>query len=256
MKNHVTTIDITSEEKWKALGIFNLNAFSSSLKPIAMACAERLALISYSIRMIRETMDENLCKLIRELHHNPAFKGYTPDPQRPVRVVYRDNDFQAGIQSFFVTVKSMLDVYSQVVTTAFMGKFTSFSFGKKEFKDKGKIPGGKLLNFLERNVAQSDAGTAGKLISILVSHIEDWIIDAVGRRDAIVHYGILKDIIPMHVLLLKDVHEIAYDDIILPSIKGKGNIVDYCQGLWKNIDSLLKETLVLLPDVDTKLLVL
>jgi len=254
MKNRVITIDITSPEKWKALGILNPNAFPSGLKPSAMVCADQLALISYSIRIIRKAIYEDLKKLIEELHRNTSFKDFVPNPQKPALVICRQVDFQAGVQSFFITAKSMLDIYARIVVKAIMPESNFFGFGKKKFQGR-KISGGRLLNFLEGSVPRSYT-YRGKLIEILVNHINDWISDVVEARDAIVHDGVLKNIMPMHVPMLKKPHEITEKDIILPSIQKKGDILDYCHDVWKNIDSMLKETLVLLPGVDTKLFAL
>jgi len=254
VKNNVIPIDIIGPEKWKALEILNPNAFPSGLKPGALACADQLALISYSTRMIRKAVDEDLKKLIKELNHNAAFKDFIPDPQKPALVICRHIDFQAGVQSFFITTKSVLDIYARMISKAIVPKSDLFSFGKAPFKGK-KITVGTLLNFLEKSVPRSYSDR-GKLVEILVSHINDWISDAVEARDAIVHDGVLKNIIEMHVPMLKKPQEITADDIILPSIQGKGSILGYCQGIRQNIDRMLKETLVLLPGVDTKLLAL
>jgi len=254
MKNNVIPIDIIGPERRKALGILNPNAFPRDLRRSAMVCADKLALASYSIRIIREAIDKDLEKLIKELNHNAAFKDFIPNPQKPVLVICHHIDFQAGVQSFFITTKSVLDLYARIVAQAIMPKSDLFSFGKAPFKGK-KMAGGALLNFLERSVPRSYSGT-GKLIEILVGHIGDWITDVVESRDAIVHDGVLKNIIEMHVPILKKPHDIVKNDIILPTIQGKGNILEYCQNVRKNVDCMLKETLVLLPNVDTELLVL
>lgn len=252
MKNRVIPIDIVGPEKWKALGMLNPNAFPKGLRPSVMACADQLALTSYSIRIIRKAIYQDLKKLIEELHRNPSFKDFVPNPQKPTLVMCRQVDFQAGVQSFFITIKSVLDIYARIVVKAIMPESNFFGFGKKQFKGR-KISGGRLLNFVEGSVPRSYA-YRGKLIEILVSHIDDWISDVVDARDAIVHDGVLKNIIPMHVPMLKKPHEITEKDITLPSIQKKGDILGYCHDVRKNIGCMLKETLVLLPGVDTKLL--
>ncbi len=252
MTNLVIPIDIVGPEKFEALGMLNPNAFPKGLRPSAMACADQLALTSYSIRVIRKAIYQDLKKLIEELHGNPSFKDFVPNPQKPTLVICRQIDFQAGVQSFFITIKSVLDIYARIVAKAIMPESKFFGFGKKKFKGR-KIPGGCLLNFLERSVPRSCIYKE-KVIEIIVSHIDDWISDVVDARDAIVHDGVLKSIIPMHVPMLKKPHEITEKDIILPSIQKEGDILGYCHDVRKNIGCMLKETLVLLPSVDTKLL--
>lgn len=241
-------------ESWKSLGILNPNAFSTNLRSSAMACADKLALISYSIRIIQNAIDRDLEAFTKQLNHGTAFNGFAPNPQKPVIAIYHNISSQAGVQSFFITIKSMLDIYSRIMSRALAPKSNLFSFGKAPFRGK-KIAGGTLLNFLERNTAKSCVENK-KLIGIFLSHIDDWIGDVVKIRDDIVHKGQPTDLVEMCVPILKKPQEITKDQIILPTILGRGNILEYCQHIRRNIDRLLEETLILLPGIDTKLLAL
>lgn len=241
-------------ESWKSLGILNPNAFSTNLKSSAMACADKLALISYSIRIIQKAIDRDLEEFTKQLNHSTDFKGFTPNPQKPVIAIYRNVSYQAGVQSFFITIKSMLDIYSRITSKALVPKSNLFGFGKALFRGK-RIAGGTLLNFLERNTAKSCVESK-KLIGIFLSHIDGWIGDVVEIRDDIVHKGQPTDLAEMCVPILKKPQEITKDEIILPTIRRRGNILEYCQRIRRNIDRLLQETLILLPGVDTKLLAL
>ena len=241
-------------ESWKSLGTLNPNAFSTNLRASATACADKLALISHSITIIQKAIGKDLDAFTKQLNHSNAFKGFTPNPQRPAIAIYHNMSFQAGVQSFFITIKSMLDIYSQIMSKALIPKSNLFSFGKAPFRGK-RIAGGTLLNFLERNTAKSCVDNE-TLIGILLSHIDDWIGDVVKIRDDIVHKGQPTDLIEMCVPISKKPQEITKDEIILPTMRGKGNILEYCQDIRGNIDRLLEETLVLLPGIDTKLLAL
>lgn len=147
-------IFMVGPESWKSLGILNPNAFSTNLRASATACADKLALISHSIGIIQKAIDRDLEAFTKQLNHNSAFKGFTPNPQKPVIAIYHNMSFQAGVQSFFITIKSMLDIYSRIVSKALVPKSNLFGFGKAPFRGK-KIAGGTLLNFLERNTAKS-----------------------------------------------------------------------------------------------------
>jgi len=245
-------IFMVGPESWKSLGILNPNAFSTSLKSSAMACADKLALVSYSTTIIQKAIDRDLEAFTKQINHSTDFKGFTPNPQKPVIAIYRNMSLQVGVQSFFITIKSTLDIYSRIVSKAIVPKSNLFGFGKAPFRGK-KIAGGTLLNFLERNTAKSCVENK-KLIGIFLSHIDDWIGDVIKIRDDIVHTGQPSDLIEMCVPILKKPQEITKDEIILPAIRGKGNILEYCQHVRRNIDSLLEETLTLLPGIDTKLL--
>jgi len=254
MPYNLIPVVIVGPESWKSLGILNPNAFSTNLRASATACADKLALISHSIGIIQKAIDRDLEAFTKQLNHNSAFKGFTPNPQKPVIAIYHNMSFQAGVQSFFITIKSMLDIYSRIVSKALVPKSNLFNFGKAPFRGK-KIAGGTLLNFLERNTAKSCVENK-KLIRIFLSHIDDWIGDVVKIRDDIVHKGQPSDLTEMCVPISRKPQKITKDEIILPTIRGKGNILEYCQYVRRNIDSLLEETLVLLPGIDTKLLAL
>lgn len=252
MPHKFTRLLMVGPESWKSFGILNPNAFSISLKSGAMACADKLALVSYSITIIQKTIERDLEAFIKQINHSTDFKGFPLNPQKPVIAIYLNMSFQAGVQSFFITTKSMLDIYSRIVSRAFVPKSNLFSFGKARFRGK-RLSGGTLLNSLERNTARSCVKSK-KLIGIFLSHIDDWIGDVIKIRDDIVHKGQPSDLIEMCVPILRKPQEITKDEIILPAIRGKGSILEYCQHIRRNIDSLLEETLILLPGVDAKLL--
>lgn len=203
-------------ESWESLGILNPNAFSTNLRASATACADKLALISHSIGIVQEAIDRDLEAFTKQLNHSNAFKSFTPNPQKPVIAIYHNMSFQAGVQSFFITIKSMLDIYSRIVSKALVPKSNLFSFGKAPFRGK-KVAGGTLLNFLERNTAESCVENK-QLVRIFLSHINDWIGDAVKIRDDIVHKGQPSNLIEMCVPILRKPQEIIKDEIILPAI--------------------------------------
>jgi len=181
MAHNFIPVYVVGPESWKSLGILNPNAFSADLRSSAMVCADKFALVSHSIRIIQKAIDRDLEAFTKQLNHSAAFKGFTPNPQKPPIAIYHNMSFQAGVQSFFITTKSMLDIYSRIISKAIVPKSNLFSFGKARFRGK-RIPGGTLLNFLERNTTRSYADN-GKLIGILLSHIDDWIGDVVELRD-------------------------------------------------------------------------
>ena len=75
-------------------------------------------------------------------------------------------------------------------------------------------------------------------------------------RDGIVHEGHVPGLIDMCVPLLNKPQDITRAEIILPAIKDKGNVLEYCQKIQMGINRFLKETIVLLPDVDVRLVAL
>lgn len=252
MSPNVIPVLIVGPESWESFKILNPNAFAANLRFYVRACADKLALIRYSMRIIRKEIDRDVEGFVKQLSHGASFKDFVPNPKKLPLAIYHNMTFQAGLQSFFITTKSMLDMYARIVAKAIMPKSNFFGFKKALFQGK-KIPGGALLNFLERSVPRTYANR-DKLIGILCNHIDSWISDVVRLRDEVVHEGQPNDLIEMCVLLSKNPQEITREEIILPTIHGKGTILEYCQVVQESIYRMLRETLGLLPSVDTELL--
>lgn len=254
MSGKHTPVVIVGPESWQSFGILNPNAFPSYLRPDVMFCGDKLALISYSVKIIQKEIDKDLNKFINKINYGDEFKDFIPDPQKPILVTYHNIGFQVGVQSVFIAAKSMLDIYARIISKSIDPKSKLFGFKKGTFRGK-KIIGGSLLNWIKCNAPNSYTNKE-KLIEILNAHIDNWVSDAVKFRDDIVHEGRLKGLIEMCVPLLKQSRKIEMDEIILPIIRDKGNVLEYCKQIQKNINHILKETLILLPNVNTKLLVL
>lgn len=249
MPYNLIPVVIVGPESWKSFGVLNPNAFPPCLKPDVMACADKLALISYSIQIIQREVDRDLSEFVKELNrNNAAFKGFIPDPEKPAEAIYHNMGFQLGVQSFFITTKSMLDIYARIIQKAIKPDSTPCDFNKAIIRGK-EVAGGRVLNFLERCVPKSYENKE-KLIGVLRRHIDNWIGDAVKLRDEIAHKGILSDLREMRVPLSKKPQQITKDDIILPTIRDKGDLSKYCAFILKGIGHMLEETLVLLPNVD------
>lgn len=248
-------IIMVGDESWQSFKILNPNAFpqdSSFVKASVMACADKLALIHYSVQLIEREINNDLTRFVSELNSGKGFKDFTPDHQRDLVVIYHNMSFQAGLQSFFICTKSMLDIYAQIASKLIEPQSTLFGFNKGNFRGK-KLVGGTLLNWIEHNAPVSYPQKK-QLIEILLAHIDNWIADVVRHRDQIVHNGRLDDLIEMCVLLSKQPQQIKKDEIILPTIRSKGDLLEYCKQVLVNIYRMLRETLILFPNVDTKLI--
>lgn len=246
---------MVGDESWQSFKILNPNAFPEDLSFVrasVMACADKLALIHYSVQIIEREIYKDLSRFVNELNSGKTFRDFTPDPQRDLVAIYHNMSFQSGLQSFFISTKSMLDIYAQIISKLIEPKSTLFGFNKGNFGGK-RLVGGTLLNWIENN-APTTYLRKKQLIEILFAHIDDWIADVVEHRDQIVHKGNLYDLIEMCVLLSKQPQQIKKDEVILPAIRTKGALIGYCKQVLVNIYRMLRETLVLLPNVDTKLI--
>jgi len=187
-----------------------------------------------------------------ELHNIDDFGKYIPDPKKPIVVIFNSMNFQAGLQSFFITMKSLLDVYAKLISKSIDHNSKLRGFGKKKTNGYEK-PGGLLINWITNN-APATYKNKEKLLKILNNHIDEWICDVVKFRDGIIHHGELKGLTEIQVAVIKSPLEITKDEISKPTIMDKGDVLEYCQNIVTAINRLLKETLVLLPNLNIKLL--
>lgn len=258
MSKSVIPIILVSPELSHVFRILNPNAYANHIRADVMACADKMALVTHSVLLVQQAIERDLGNFLSDLtdesKYGYAFKGFVPDPQKPALAVYRSIGFQVGLQSFFITTKSMLDIYARVICKSIVPQSTIFGFNEGTWRGR-KIVGGRLLNWIERS-SPATYTKKEELISILDAHIHDWIAGAVECRDDIVHEGHVPGLIDMCVSLLNKPQDITRAEIILPAIKDKGNVLEYCQEIQMGINRFLKETIVLLPDVDVRLVAL
>ena len=156
------------------------------------------------------------------------------------------------MQSFFISCKSALDVYAQLISKLIQPQSTLRGFSKATYEGRKEFVGGTLLNCLECNSPEEYLNKR-PLIKLLTNHIDNWISDLVRYRDQIVHFGNINKLSYMCVELSKKPQQIIKDEIQLPIIPDKGDLLAYCNHLLQNIKQILRETLPLLPNVDLKL---
>jgi len=247
------TLVIVGNEIRESSEILNPNAFPQGVKNNVWACADKLALIHYSLQLIEREINNDIIKFVNELNTGKAWESFSPDPQRDdLVVIYHSMSFQAGLQSFFISTKSMLDIYAQIVSKLIKPQSSLFGFSKSNFKGT-RLVGGTLLNWIERN-SPASYSNRNQLIELLINHIDSWISNVVGYRDQIVHHGNINVLREMCVPLLKRPQQIRKDEIIQPVIKDEGDLLEYCNYTLQNIYRMLKETIPLLPDVNFDLI--
>lgn len=251
MKRNAILVIVGNEIK-ESSEILNPNAFPQGVKNNVWACADKLALIHYSLQLIEREINNDIIKFVNELNTGKAWEGFTLDPQRDDLVIYHSMSFQAGLQSFFISTKSMLDIYAQIVSKLIKPQSSLFGFNKGSFRGT-RLVGGTLLNWIERNSPASYSNRK-QLIELLINNIDSWISNVVGYRDQIVHHGNINVLREMCVPLLKRPQQIRKDEIILPAIKDEGDLLEYCNYSLQNIYRMLKETVPLLPNVNFELI--
>lgn len=245
-------IEIVSDEIVESSKILNPNAFPQDVGKKVWACADRVALMRYSLQLIEREINNDLTRFVNELNTGKSWEGFTPDPQMYCVATYHSMSFQAGLQSFFISTKSALDIYAQIVSKIIKPQSSLFGFNKGSFRGT-RLVGGALLNWIEHNSPASYSNKK-RLIGLLINHIDSWISTVVGYRDQIVHHGNINSLREMCVPLPKRPQQIRKDEIILPAIKDKGDLLKYCNHSLQSIYRMLKETIPLLPNVDFELI--
>ncbi|MFC1959026.1 hypothetical protein ACFLV6_03870, partial [Chloroflexota bacterium] len=158
---------IVGNENWESFKILNANAFPQNVKNNIGACADKLALMHYSLELIKREINNNLIGFVNELNNGKAWESLNPDPQRDFVAIYHSMGFQAGLQSFFISTKSMLDIYAQIVSNLINPQSPLFGFNKHSFRGT-KLVGGTLLNWIENNSPVSYSNLE-QLIELLIN---------------------------------------------------------------------------------------
>ena len=114
MNNDCAKYVIHDDISFKAYGQFNANAFQKDLESIARSCADKLALIDYSIKIIDNEINNDLNSFIKTLH-SPQFKEVEPPNIKSI-IIFHNEKYQIGLQSLFTSIKSFLDIYTIIIT--------------------------------------------------------------------------------------------------------------------------------------------
>jgi len=248
-------LHVVGQELWYSQHFFNPNAFPSHVRTDVNACATKLSTIAYSLENIQREIQNDKSKFIYILNNDNAFIEFSPDPEKPVMALYYSVSFQVGLQSFFISIKSLLDIFTKIISKLIEPKSALRGFSKRKV-DGVELTGGTLLRWLDQN-APNAYENKSSLITVIRSNIDEWISDVVAKRDEIVHDGTLSNISEMLVPLSKSPPLIKMDEIVLPTVMIENHsedLIEYCQSIWKNVVRMIKETLILLPNINFDLI--
>jgi hypothetical protein len=235
-----------------ATGLFNPNAFPGHVKSEVSLCADRLAILSHSVQIVVNETALDRSRLLGEIRQNRAFDGYHPREDKPSVLILHNLAFVGGLNSALVAAKSLLDLYTRVLTRLLVPSANLFGFNKAPYKGR-KLAGGRLLNWLEQSAPDSFEHRQ-ELTSLLLRHIDLWIGEAVEYRDAVVHQGMVPGVTEAQVALAKALGQICESDVAPPRMSGGQPVSVCCEGLLTRMRQAVAETMVLLPEVDLSLL--
>ena len=248
----MTSIIVVDRHFAGASALFNPNAFPAAVRGDALACGDRLAILTHSVDIVLNELRLNRARLLEEVRSNRAFDDSVPQSDRPALLVFHNLNFVSGLYSALIAFKSLLDLYSRLIAKMLVPSASVFGFGKGSYKGR-KMPGGKFLNWIEGSSPESFPNREA-LISVLLDHIGRWAGRAVEYRDGVVHGGSIPGMSETTISLDKTLSQLREADVVLPMMPNGIEVADYSTGLVQATRTLITESLVLLPGVDVKLL--
>jgi hypothetical protein len=237
---------------WRASGLFNPNAFSPQVKRDVEICCDQYAILLHSVQIVCDEPGLDATSRLQQLRSNGAFKGFKPLSDKPIIITFHNLDFLGGVYATLISMKSLLDCYSRLISRLLVSSTSVFGFTKGVYRGR-KISGGKFLNWIEHS-APEGFEKRNELVDVLLRHVDDWIGNAVSYRDAAIHSGFINGMQEVRIPVIDYFDKLQEKDILMPTMPDGVLVKEYCIKLAENARCLIAETLVLLPDVDVKLL--
>jgi hypothetical protein len=107
-----------------------------------------------------------------------------------------------------------------------------------------KISGGKVINWLKGSAPKTFKNSS-KLQKVIENHSNNWITEAVHHRNTLSHFGDIKEMEHMHIILNPPSYR--YPGILPPLMPDGQLVVDYCSYLLDELKVFIEESLILLP---------
>ena len=173
---------LVARESIAAFTIFNPNDWSPESKGIVASCAAQFALLNYAKTALSKVEEgaapicnERLAELQRQWRRSQW------DISRG-RYFVEIPAVHLSIQSFLVTVKTLLDLLSQLLSTERIVHTRLHGFHKK-----GSVVGGEVLHALAKKRNPQQVTAAENLRQQIIESKKVWIDDAVAARDYLAH---------------------------------------------------------------------
>ena len=115
--------------------------------------------------------------------------------------------------------------------------------------DGQKIKGGRLIKWLTESVPNTFTN-ASVLASVIRNNGSLWIEEVVNLRDNLIHRGEIPNLRPMMVLLQCEPHKVKDHHVILPQMSNTKDVATYCNETRNNLFHFIRETFILLPDIN------
>lgn len=201
------------------------SALCHCITEISSICSDPRSYIQHRINTIKTHLDSN---------------SLTKDNLDKIECYAQYSRLHIYIEAFFSSIKSLLDLLSQLLSTENIvgAKIDGFHRKNGEY-------GGKVLSTITNNAIKENKDKAEKVHKLISSHKSDWIDNVISARDQLVHPNA-----GMHQLMFKMVFEelngkIEFAEIRTPMI-GNEAIESYVIGTQDNLVVFITDFIAIL----------
>lgn len=164
--------------------LFNPNLWAGKSKGIVQSCWTECSVLRHCVRQLKEmcAAADHLCA-----GHVDAIRKQWAVAEFDVQsvVIFGEvPDLHMRIEAFFSGVKTLLDLLVQLLSSERVVNVAVHGFHREK-----TIYGGALLNTLVRNASGAKKAVAKNMIALLGAHKAEWIDQAIGARDRLIHPG-------------------------------------------------------------------
>lgn len=238
------SLRFTGNEKWASFGYFDLNKYPANLHRAAESCGDRFSLIIYYSEILKPQLDIDAAKFVAQLNSQVSQRDLKLDQFSECSATYHSITHIAALHGMLTSLKAFLD------SLAFLwGRLVDSNCSVHTFKRKttngNNLSGGVLINWLRHSKSETD-GVSKPLADHLEEHSAEWITQAVGYRDDLLHGHGINQLTDIQVTIETTEHEFTSADVLLPRMPDGMTVAEYCQGLATNVEQLVKDGMAIL----------
>lgn len=250
MEEKTVYLKFLAESDWISSRYFNENAYPENVKKLVSACLRRFSLASENLRNMHIQYEQDMSIFLKWV--NDEITKIVTKKDLIYEVSYESPHYISNLYMIFIMIKSFLDIWTRVGATLIDSKAKIYGFHKAKINNE-QLAGGNYINWLQRSVPQTrDIKSLNKLV---YGNVKSWINDVVKYRDQIIHYGEIKNLKPVRIII-KEKPKTKYkkSDLIQASMPNNISVLDYCQDIVSNLNSFTMNCIKLLPNIRNKYL--
>jgi len=228
---------MTHETTVPAYHIFNPNNWDGLSRSIVASCAAQFGLLQYAASCVPQVVSD--CDDLCYARFSDLQEQWARSPWELRRGTYwvEVPEFHLYTQAYLSTVKTLLDLLAQLVTTEELVNKKVHGFHKK-----GQECGGQLLHILNTKALPTKGKVASHLCGLIEEHKRIWIDRAIDLRDTLIHLekGLSQIMFALDVEV--DRENLRLAGILHPQIGGQG-LEEYAEQTTQHISRFCTEFL-------------